>query len=65
MYHWYCSTCFAELLSALAYLQQPLHGLAALPEEPLKSRLSDLLTTALDVLSVSVDTSCRDRKRRS
>ncbi|OEH78911.1 vps52 sac2 family protein [Cyclospora cayetanensis] len=39
-----------ELASALAYLQQPLHGLPALPEEPLKTRLSELHSTALDVL---------------
>ncbi|XP_026192037.1 vacuolar protein sorting-associated protein 52 A [Cyclospora cayetanensis] len=42
--------CIAELASALAYLQQPLHGLPALPEEPLKTRLSELHSTALDVL---------------
>ncbi|KAL8443646.1 hypothetical protein Emed_006664 [Eimeria media] len=39
-----------ELSSALAYLQQPIHGLAALPEEPLRSLLIELQTAALDVL---------------
>ncbi|KAL8437948.1 hypothetical protein ACSSS7_000598 [Eimeria intestinalis] len=39
-----------ELSSALAFLQQPIHGLAALPEEPLRSLLMELQTAALDVL---------------
>ncbi|KAL8275417.1 hypothetical protein Esti_000629 [Eimeria stiedai] len=39
-----------ELSSALAYLQQPIYGLAALPEEPLRSLLIELQTAALDVL---------------
>lgn len=40
-----------ELVSALAYLQQPLHGLAALPEEPLKTRLPELQATVLEFLT--------------
>lgn len=50
-----CAAGYAELVSALAYLQQPLHGMAALPEEPLKTRLLELQTAALEVLSVGLE----------
>lgn len=43
----------AELASSLAYLQQPLYNLAALPEEPLKSRLEELQEVTLNLLVVS------------
>ncbi|KAL8450293.1 hypothetical protein Emag_003316 [Eimeria magna] len=49
-----CAVASTELSSALAYLQQPIHGLAALPEEPLRSLLIELQTAALDVLKVSL-----------
>ncbi|KAL8425285.1 hypothetical protein Efla_005849 [Eimeria flavescens] len=52
-----------ELASALAFLQQAVHGLPALPEEPLRSLLIELQTAALEVLK-GLSQEIRDERSR-